>query len=338
MTEEIKLLLAGDLGGTKTSLAVFSPEAGLRAPLLEGRLPSGRYPSLEALVKDFFKQMQDAGLDPQALDRACFGVAGPVVNGQATITNLPWRISEQQLTGTLGLASVTLINDLAAISQGVPQLAEADYHVLNEGQPAPHGTIAVVAPGTGLGEGFLVWAGTRYRSFPSEGGHVDFAPVNDEQLELRRYLQQRFRHISYERVCSGLGLPNIYAYFKDNGYADEPAWLAEQLAGAGDKTPIIMQAALAEDGPALCRATLDMFVSILGAEAGNMALKVMASGGVYLGGGIPPRILPALEQAHFLEAFRSKGRFAEMLGRVPVKVILNPKAALLGAATYGFEL
>ena len=324
-------LLAGDIGGTKTNLAVFSPEAGPRAPLTEARFPSADYPSLEALVCEFLSQVD------VKVERASFGVAGPVVAGRASITNLPWVMDEEQLQAALHLSSVRLLNDLNAIAHAVPFLESADLHTLNEGQPTPDGNIAVVAPGTGLGEAFLTWDGSRYRSRASEGGHADFAPTNPLEIELLRYLQHRFQHVSYERVCSGRGLPNIYAFLKDSGYADEPAWLAEQLAAADDPTPVIVNTALARECE-LCVATLDTFVSILGAEAGNLALKVLASGGVYLSGGIPPRILPALEQGPFMQAFRNKGRMSDLLARVPVHVILNPKVALLGAACHGLEL
>ena len=327
------MLLAGDIGGTKTNLAVFSPEDGPRAPLAETTFPSADYPSLEALVREFLAQVS------LPVERASFGVAGPVVASRATITNLPWVMEEAQLQEALNLSSVRLLNDLAAIAHAVPFLEPADLHTLNVGQPTLGGAIAVIAPGTGLGEAFLTWDGTRYRAHASEGGHADFAPTNPFEVELLRYLQDRFEHVSYERVCSGRGLPNVYAYLKDSGYADEPAWLTEQLAVADDPTPGIVNAALGDERPCeLCVATLNAFVSILGAEAGNLALKVLATGGVYLGGGIPPRILPALEQERFMEALRRKGRMSDLLARVPVHVILNPKVALLGAACHGLEL
>ncbi len=327
------MLLAGDIGGTKTRLAIYSPEAGPRTPLVEATFPSGRYPSLEALVSDFLAQVD---LKPK---RASFGVAGPVVAGQATITNLPWVMSETQLQTALDLAPVRLLNDLAAIAQAVPWLESDDLYTLNEGQADPGGAIAVIAPGTGLGEGFLTWDGSRYRAHASEGGHTDFAPTNSLEVDLLRYLLDRLEHVSYERVCSGRGLPNIYAFLKDSGYAEEPAWLAEQLAAADDPNPVIVNAALARGQQCeLCVATLETFVSILGTEAGNMALNVLATGGVYLGGGIPPRILSALEGGRFMEAFRDKGRMSDLMARIPVHVILNPKVALLGAACQGLEL
>jgi glucokinase len=329
------MLLAGDVGGTKTVLAIFSPEAGPRAPLAEKTLPSGRYPSLEALVGDFLGQVN---LKPT---HASFGVAGPVVEGQATITNLPWVISETQLERELDLSpgQVRLLNDLTAIASAVPLLESDDLYTLNEGQAAPGGAIAVIAPGTGLGEGFLTWDGTRYRAQPSEGGHTDFAPTTLLEVDLLRYLLDRLGHVSYERVCSGTGLPNIYAFLKDSGYAEEPAWLAKELTEAEDPNPIIVNAAFNEERSCeLCIATLNTFVAILGTEAGNMALNLMATGGVYLGGGIPPRILPALEDGRFMKDFHDKGRMSHMMAQIPVHVILNPKVALLGAACYGLEL
>ncbi len=331
------MLLAGDIGGTKTRLAVFSPEAGLRAPLVEKTFPSAHYPSLEAIAREFLAQVSQQVSLP--VERASFGVAGPVVAGRAEITNLSWVLDERQLREALNLSSVRLLNDLEAIAQAVPFLEAADLHTLNQGQPTPGGTIAVIAPGTGLGEAFLTWDGARYRTHPSEGGHADFAPTNAFELKLLRHLQGRFKHVSCERVCSGRGLPNIYAYLRDSGYAYESPWLAEPLAAADDPTPIIVKAALHEEKPCeLCVATLSTFVSILGAEAGNLALKVLATGGVYLGGGIPPRILPVLKHERFMEAFRRKGRMSDLLARMPVHVILNPEVALLGAACHGLEL
>jgi len=324
------ILLAGDIGATKTNLAIMSSEAGPRTPLAEATFPSIAYPSLEAVAREFLLQVE------WQVEHACFGVAGPVVSGRASITNLPWLIDEGNLQDALHLSTVYLLNDLQAIANGVPALEPADLQTLNVGQPAPGGAIAVIAPGTGLGEGFLTWDGARYRPHPSEGGHTDFAPTNPLQIELLRYLQGRFEHVSYERVCSGLGLPNIYAYLKDSGYAGEPAWLADQLGATNDPTPVIVNAALDRERPCkLCTATLDVFVSILGAEAANLALKVLATGGVYLGGGIPPRILPFLEKEEFMESFRCKGRLSDLPVRMPVHVILNPKVALLGAARYG---
>ncbi len=326
------MLLAGDIGGTKTTLALFAENSNWREPSHEATFPSGTYSSLEALVQDYLAQQK------VTIDRASFGVAGPVIEGKATITNLPWMMEERHLQDELHIPSVRLLNDLAAIAHAVPYLDKRDVFTVNEGQAVPGGAIAIIAPGTGLGEAFLTWNDKTYLSHTSEGGHADFAPTNAFELNLLRYLLEHFPHVSYERVCSGKGLPNIYAYLKEQGHEQEPDWLAKNLAGVLDKTPVIMQAALDKDIPCdIAVRTLQIFVSVLGAEAGNMALKVMATGGVYLGGGIPPRILSYLSGEHFMHAFRNKGRFGKLLSTVPVHVILNPSVALLGAARHGFE-
>ena len=323
------IVLAGDIGGTKTDLALFSAERGPRAPLAEATFASPEYPSFEALVQEFL------GRSRFAVDEGCFGVAGPVVNGQARITNLPWVIDEAHLCEALHLTSVRLLNDLDAIAHAVPTLKPADLDTLHAGNAVAGGAIAVIAPGTGLGEAFLTWDGGLYRAHPSEGGHVDFAPSNALELEMLRYLQQQFGHVSYERVCSGRGLPNVYAYLKTAGYAEEPGWVADELAAAADPTPVIIRGALSDRLCRLCRLTLETFASILAAEAGNLALKVLATGGVYLGGGLPRRILSVLKGGCFLHAFSRKGRLAEVLDGVPIHVILNPKVGLLGAAVHG---
>jgi glucokinase len=324
------MILAGDIGGTKTNLIIFSSEAGPRNPLAEATLPSARYPSLEALVSEFLTRVN------LKVEQASFGVAGPVVGRRATITNLPWVMNEASLAEALSLSSVYLLNDLTATAHAVPFLEPADLCTLNKDEATRDGAIAVIAPGTGLGEAYLIRDGDRYRAYASEGGHGDFAPSTPLEIELLRYLQTLYEHVSYERVCSGKGLPNIYAYLRDVGYAEEPKWLVKRLAEATDPAPVIVNAALDEDRPSeLCIATLDTFVSILGAEAGNMALKVLATGGVYLGGGIPPRILSVLKRGFFMEAFRRKGRMSALMSRIPVHVILNPRAALFGAACYG---
>jgi glucokinase len=325
------VFLAGDVGGTKTDLAVFSPESGPRAPLVEATFHSANYPNLEAVVREFLGQVD------QAVERVAFGVAGPVVGGQARVTNLPWVIDAAQLQKALGFSAVSLLNDLEAIANAVPLLQADDLGTLNDGEPVAGGPIAVIAPGTGLGEAYLTWDGSRYLAHASEGGHADFAPNNAFEIELLHHLQGRFGHVSYEQVCSGIGIANIYDFLEDSGY-EEPTWLAGQLAAAADPTPVIVRNALDDNPCAICATALDAFVSILGAEAGNMALKVLATGGVYLGGGIPPRILPALRQGRFLEAFCCKGRLSDLMARIPVHIILNPKAALLGAAGYGLGL
>jgi len=325
------IILAGDIGATKTSLGVYSMEKGPREPIVEETFPSGQYPSLVALVSDFLAQ---ANLN---VEHAVFGVAGPVMSGQATITNLPWAIDQTDLKEKLKLKSVILLNDLEATAQGVPLLKAEDLHCLNKGEPIHGGTKAVIAPGTGLGEAFLTWDGARYRAHASEGGHTDFGPANPLEDNLLQHLRDQGGHVSYERICSGMGLPHIYAYLRNSGHAEEPAWLAEQLAEADDQTALIVNAAL-ENKAKLCADTLNLFCSVLGAEAGNLALKVLATGGVYLGGGIPPRIITALQNGPFMEAFCRKGRLSEFMARIPVYCILNPKIALISAAFRGLEL
>ena len=327
------MLLAGDVGGTKTNVGIYSSDKGPREPLFEGTFPSGQYASLEDLVSEFLSKCSIK------VDQAIFGVAGAVVGGRAKITNLPWVIEEKQFRETLNIRSVHLLNDLEAIAYGLTLLTRKDLHTLNEGTPISRGTLAVIAPGTGLGEAFLMWDGKRHRAHPSEGGHSDFGPNSMLEIDLLRYLHAKMGHVSYERICSGHGLPNIYAYLKESGYAEEPAWLAEQLAATGDPTPVIVSAALDTEKPCkLCVTTLSIFVSALGGEAGNLALKVMATGGVYLGGGIPPRIISLLDERTFMERFTNKGRFSELVSRIPVHVICNPKIALMGAALYGLEM
>ncbi|MEN6332561.1 MAG: glucokinase [Smithella sp.] len=328
-------VLAGDIGGTKTNLAVFSSESGLQSPLAEGTFPSGEYPDLESIVREFLSQ-DGKGIN---INYASFGVAGPIVDGRAKITNLPWVMDQENLTRIFGFSSVRLLNDLMACACALPFLEANDLYTLSEGISDPEGTIAIVAPGTGLGEAYLTWNNTHYQAHASEGGHTDFAPTNALEAGLLNYLWRRFDHVSTELVCSGSGLMNIYNYLKDSRYAAEPGWLAAELRVVNDPVPVIIRVAVdADHSCRLCQSALDVFIHILGAEAGNMALKVMASGGVYLGGGIPPRIIAALQKGSFMDAFRYKGRMSELLERMPVRVIMNPRAALLGAARYAMNL
>jgi glucokinase len=332
MTKQTTVILTGDIGGTKTSLAVFSSEPALGSPLAEATFSSQDYSSLELIVREFLSRVKIK------VDRASFGVAGPVVNGQARITNLPWVLDEKQLSDALGLSRVHLMNDLLAFASAIPLLKPTDLLTLNKGLSIPGGAIAVLAPGTGLGQAYLTWDGNRYRAYPSEGGHADFAPSNALEARLLMYLLDRFQHVSTERVCSGIGLTNIYEFLKEYGHGKEPDWLAEQLTAVRDPVPVIVNAALDEGRPcSLCQSTLSMFITILGAEAGNLALRMMASGGIYLGGGIPPRILPALRKSPFMVAFRNKGRMSGLMDEFPVHVILNPKLALMGVACHGLS-
>lgn len=328
------MLLTGDIGGTKTQLAVFSPEKGPHEAIIDRVYPSGQFANLETIVQAFMAEVN------LPIERAVFGVAGPVTNGQASITNLPWVIRESRLQEVLQVEAVTVINDLQAVAYAVPFLQPADLHTLNDGDVQPQGPIAIIAPGTGLGEAYLTWDGSHYRAYASEGGHADFGPTNELEMSLLRYMLRLYDHVSYEKVCSGLGIRNLYFFLKNTGYAPEPPWLAKQLLEASDATPLIVSAALNhEQQPCeLAVAALQLFVSILGSEAGNLGLKLMASGGIYLGGGIPRRILPWLEHKYFMQAFLNKGRFSTVLIRFPVHVILNKNAALLGVACLGLGL
>jgi glucokinase len=326
------LLLAGDIGGTKTDLAIYSAEGGPRRPLAQAEFHRASYPSLKAIVKEFLAKVD------QPVDRACFDVAGPVIAGHAKITNLPWEIDETTSRQELGLRSVRLLNDLEAIARAVPILTPDDVHTLNPGEPTPGGTIAVIAPGTGLGEAFLTWDGSGYRAHASEGGHADFAPSDPTQIELLQYLRERYEHVSYERVCSGIGIPNIYEYLRESGFGRESPEFAELLGAGADRTRVILDAALHPTAPSpQCVAAVDIFIAILGAEAGNLALKVLATGGVYLAGSIPLHVLAALDKGGVLEAFQRKGRFAGLLADVPVHVIVC-RAAIIGAASLGLDL
>lgn len=325
MTERDFLIIAGDVGGTNTRLAVFT--AGVASPLAEATFPSRKYPGLEPILREFL-----SGFD-RPVHYAGLGVAGPVAAGRAVVTNLPWVVDEATLSGAFGFKQVLVMNDLEAIAAAVPGLGASDLHELNRGHGVKEGVMAVVAPGTGLGEAYITWDGGRHFVHPSEGGHADFAPVDALQAGLLTHLMKRFDHVSYERVCSGMGIADIYAYFRDSGVAAEAGWLSPRLEAAADPAPLIVAAALDAERPcALCRSVLDAFVSILGAAAGNAALKFLATGGVFLGGGIPPRILPALESGPFMQAFTRKGRMSELMKKIPVHVILNPRAALVGAA------
>ena len=325
------MLLAGDIGGTKTNLAVYAAEGGLpAAPVAKGTFRSADYGSLEAVVEEF---LAGAGV---AVERAVFGIAGPVVHGHSTATNLPWVIREETLEQVLGLRQATLLNDLEATAYGVTHLPASDLALLNEATPRS-GTKVVVAPGTGLGEAVLFYRDGKYYPQASEGGHADFGPTNLLELRLLRHLMGKFGHVSYERICSGQGIPSIYAFLKKNRFAEELPEMKKALRKAADPTPIIVEKAMAGECE-LSIATLNTFVSILGAEASNLTLKVMATGGVYLGGGIPPKILTKLKDGTFMASFVNKGRFAEMLAQVPVYVILNDRTAVLGAACYGLGM
>jgi len=325
------MLLAGDIGGTKTAIGIFSQQGGSRAALAEAEVHSGDYPSLESIAKEFLVK---TGID---VDRACFGVAGPVLAGRARITNLPWIVDQSSIAKELNLKAVHLLNDLEAIACAVPELRPGDLDTLSAGSPVERANIAVIAPGTGLGEAFLTWQDAGYRPHSSEGGHADFAPADDTQMRLLEFMRERLDHVSYEHVCSGVGIPHVYDFFRDRAKMPERPEISERIASASDRTKAIIQCALdpAEPSPR-CVAAIGTVVSIIGSEAGNLALKVMAVGGVYLAGGIPIHIQPLLKSGRFLQSFRRKGRFAEMMSRIPVHLMIS-KVGIAGAAAYGLR-
>lgn len=326
------MLLAGDIGGTKTDLAIFDLQRDTRTPIAQAEFPSGRYADLPSIVREFLANREIS------VDRACFAVAGPVVKGEARITNLPWVIQTEALARELKLDAVYLLNDLEAIAWAIPGLPPSSLHTLQAGVPVQHGTIGVVAPGTGLGEAFLTWDGMRYRAHASEGGHADFAPTTPEQVDLLEYLWRTYDHVSYETACSGIGIPHLYGFVCESRGRAELGDVAQQLAAAPDKTPVIVEAALRPSNQSpLCRAALELFASILAAETGNLAMKVVSTGGMYLAGGIPLHVLPLLETDRFIGEFERKGRFSHLLADVPIHVVRH-RTALAGAARYATEM
>ena len=326
------MILAGDIGGTKTLLALFDDAAGTLQLRRDASFPSQEAASLEAILTRFL------GTTATPLRAACFGVPGVVIDGRCETTNLPWTLDEQTLAQHTGAPRVKLLNDLEAAAYGMLHLEAHELAPLNAGtRPSRRGNVAVIAAGTGLGEAMLIWDGSHHMPVASEGGHADFAPRTDHEIELLRYLRDKFGgHVSYERVLTGPGLHNVYNFLRDTGYAPEPPWIAAQLT-SGDPSATIAEVGLA-GGDALCVATLDLFAAVYGAEAGNMALRCLAIGGVFVGGGIAPKLLPALRNGRFMQAFTAKGRFAELLQSIPVHVALNPRAPLLGAARYALRL
>jgi glucokinase len=331
MKRGVEMLIAGDIGGTKTDLAIYSPESGPHKPLAETEVHSADYPSLQAMVKEFLSQVK------MSVDVASFDVAGPVINGRAKTTNLPWVMDEETMARDLNLKAVHLLNDLEAVARAVPALRAQDVVPINKGEPVANGPIAIIAPGTGLGESFLTWDGSQYIAHGSEGGHSDFAPTDERQIRLLQYLLPRLGHVGVERVCSGIGVPNIYEFLRDEEKIAERPEVAQAIASAKDHTKLIVEAAEDPANPSqLCRATIETLASILGSEAGNLALKVLATGGVYIAGGVALHVLNFLQQPQFVQSFTRKGRFQDLMERIPINVITT-RAALVGAATFGLE-
>lgn len=328
-SEDKPVVLAGDIGGTKTKLGLF--RRGKRRPLLKASetYPSREAPHLEDLVERFVEKHR------ASVTSGCFGIAGPVIKGRVKTTNLPWDVSELRMKDRFKWSHVKLINDLTATALAVPLLNSRELYALNRAKVRKDHNIAVIAPGTGLGQALLIFQDGKYIPVSSEGGHADFAPNSEAEMELWRHLHKWYGHVSIERVLSGPGLVNIYASMKDSGQYREPKWLARKMREM-DPSAAISRTALVEKHP-LCVESLNMFVSILGSVAGNLALTAMTTGGVYLGGGIPPKILPKLKESIFMQAFTNKGRFGNLLAKIPVRVILNDEAALLGAAQCAFD-
>ena len=325
------MLIAGDIGGTKTDLAIYSPESGPHVPLAETERHSADYPSLQAMVAEFLGQVK------LSVDVASFDVAGPVINGRVKTTNLPWVMDESTLAKDLNLKAAHLLNDLEAVARAVPALRAEDVVTINKGEPVANGPIGIIAPGTGLGESFLTWDVSQYIAHGSEGGHSDFAPTDELQIRLLQYLLPRLGHVGVERVCSGIGVPNIYEFLRDEEKIAERPEVAQLIASAKDHTKVIVEAALDPKHPSeLCQETVKMLVSILASEAGNLALKVLATGGVYIAGGVALHLLNALQEPRFMQTFSRKGRFKDLMGRIPIHVITT-RAALVGAATFGLE-
>jgi len=325
-----KLALAADIGGTKTNLGLFS--RGEDRPSLETlkSYSSRDASSLEELIDQFLTEHS------QPVSTACFGIAGPVVGGVCKTTNLPWVVSESAIKDRFGFGRVRLVNDLAATAMAVPFLRESEIYELNRGKPEPDGAIGVVAPGTGLGMALAIFRDGRIHPLASEGGHVEFAPCNNKQIQLLQHLLGEMPHVSVERLASGPGLFTIYSWLEECRGQTRPGWITEKFK-TEDPSKVVCEAALEKKDP-VCVQALDLFVSIIGAAAGNLALMGMTTGGMYLGGGIPPKILPKLEDGSFMNAFKAKGRFEGLLSNMPVMVILNHGAALLGAACRALEI
>ena len=325
-------VLAGDIGGTNARLAIveIDPTEAAARIVRERRYPSREFPGFAPIVERF---LAETGERPE---RGAMGVAGPVVNGAAYLTNLDWNVSAAELAAAAGTSRVALINDFDAIGHGLALLTPADLETLQAGEPYPRGAKAVIGPGTGLGVGMVLWDGARYRVHPSEGGHRSFAPRDDFGWELFRSLFAKWGHVSSERVLSGPGIASIYRHLVESRFAPEEAAVRAEME-QDDPAAVIVRHATAGDD-ALCVRTLDAFLSALGAEAGSLALTVLATGGVYVAGGIAPRLVPQLRAGGFLEAFRSKGRQSALMSRIPVHVVMHPGVGLLGAASVAATL
>ena len=326
--KEATMILAGDIGGTKTNLALFEVLNGSLQIQKQEQYSSKAYTTFDAVIEEFLQ-----GISLEKLDAACFGIAGAIIDGACSTTNLPWHISTQNLQQTLGIKNVRLMNDLEATAYGMLYLPKESFVDLNPSSHERKANKAVIAAGTGLGEGMLFFDGANYFPLGSEGGHTDFAPTSSLQDALLLWLRKHFpAHVSYERILSGPGIATLYDFLLEELKLPQ-ALMIENIAHDADKSALISQCALEQKDP-LCIKTLELFTEIYGAETGNLALKTLSLGGVYIGGGIAPKILPFMQSKHFMHAFANKGRFQEMLLDMPVKISLNPETALLGAAHF----
>ncbi|HEY1499552.1 MAG TPA: glucokinase [Acidobacteriaceae bacterium] len=322
------MILAGDVGGTKVHLALYSFEHGQLVHVRDERFPAHEYSGLQEIVRRFLAESSS----PE-ITAACFGVPGPVRGGRLRLTNLPWVLDARELSAELNITHLFLINDLEANGYGIPELTADQIMTLNQGDPAAVGNRALVSAGTGLGEGVLVWNGKSHVPMASEGGHCDFAARSDLEIELLHWLMKKFNgRVSFERVVSGPGLTNIYMFLRDEKHMEEPAWLRQRME-AEDPNAVIGE--VGEAGKSeLCAKALNLFAAAYGAEAGNMVLKVLATGGMYLGGGIAPKMVKTMSSGVFMQAFADKGRLSDLLIHTPVNIILESRAALMGAAAF----
>ena len=324
------MILAGDIGGTKTVLAIYDASAEPLKIIREAVFKSRDFPQFDQILHQFLEDSP-----PVPIRAICLGVAGPIRNGECKTTNLPWRLSENALAKKFGVEKVRLLNDLEAAAYGMLFLKEGEMVMLNAGN-AEKGNIAVIAAGTGLGEALLYWNGEAYSPMASEGGHADFAPQSDQETALFQYLRKEFGHVSCERILSGPGLYNIYCFLRDTGFAKEPEWLTAKLSQE-DKSAVVSAMGLAQKDTN-CVEALSLFASLYGAEAGNLALKFFAIGGVFVGGGIAPKILSKLQDGAFMRGFTEKGRYSDLMRAIPVHVAQNSRAPLIGAAQYTHKM
>lgn len=321
------MILAGDIGATRTRLAAFETTGSRLQCVVEKTYPSQQYDGLSTILAGFIKT------EGIPVHSACLGVAGPVRGGRSKISNLPWIIDSRELAKQLRLDSAGLLNDLEAYAYGIDALESKDFITLSEGVEDAEGNRAVISAKTGLGMAGLFWDGFRHHPFACEGGHADFAPRNDLEMELLGYLQKKYGRISYERILSGPGIKNIYDFLRDTHKAEEPDWLRQQMDAAPDPPPLISQLALEGKAP-ICDQALSIFVSVFGAETGNSALKFMSTGGVFIGGIIAAKIVPKMKDPVFMQSFLDKGRMGTLLKDMPLKIVLNDDCGIIGAARY----